>query len=368
MSAIQIFISFIIPFAVSFALTPVVRDMAVKWKIREKPNGRNNGDIAHIGGVAIATSIMIGLVPVFLFFVVRCPISITYLSVLIVSGFTIFMLGVIDDLRSLHYRYKALIQFIASVFVSVGGITLLSYYSVLDLTMPVRVAVFIAVTLWIFAVTTSFNIIDGIDGLADGIAVVSSLAFAATGLLLNEPLIVFVSVVIFGSSLAFLRYNFPPAKIFMGDSGSLFLGILFGLISLILLIPGKDIFFRISGSIFILTIPLLDTALAFLRRLINRQPLFEADLRHIHHLLLTRFKSMRKVNFTLWSLSLLFGILGVLTIAGYTAAFIAALFFEIVFFVSVLRVMTRMKIQTGTIDKIVKSYRAETSPSSLGED
>jgi len=364
----QLFISFTVPFVVCFALTAVVRDMAVKWKIREKPNGRNNGDIAHIGGVAIATSIMIGLVPVFLFFIVRCPVSITFLSVLIVSGFTIFMLGVIDDLRSLHYRYKVLIQIIAAIFISVGGSTLLIYYSVFDLSMPIRIIVFFVVTLWVFAVTTSFNIIDGIDGLADGIVIVSSLAFAAAGFLLHQPLIVFVSVVILGSSLAFLRYNFPPAKIFMGDSGSLFLGILFGLISLMLLIPGKDIFFRIAGSIFILTIPLLDTTLAFLRRLINRQPLFEADLRHMHHLLLIRFKSMRKVNLTLWSLSLLFSILGVLTMLGYAAAFFTAVFFEIAFFVIALRAMTRMKIQIGTIDKIVKSYRAETSSSSAAAD
>ncbi|MCD6380684.1 hypothetical protein J7M07_09620, partial [bacterium] len=93
MSKMQLILSFAVPFVVSFIMTPAVRNMAIKWRIREKPNGRNNGDIAHIGGVAIVTSIMIGLVPVFLFFIIRCSVSIVLLSVLIVSGFTIFMLG-----------------------------------------------------------------------------------------------------------------------------------------------------------------------------------------------------------------------------------------------------------------------------------
>ena len=368
MSIMQLIISFVVPFIVSLAMTPMVRDMALKWKIREKPNGRNNGDIAHIGGVAIVTSIMIGLVPVFLFFVPRHPVSIVFLSILIVSGFTIFLLGVIDDLRSLHYRYKLLLQIIASIFVSVGGSMLLGHFSGFHLAMFIRIIVFFVVTLWVFTITTSFNLIDGIDGLAGGIAVVASIAFAAAGLILYQPMIVFVSVVILGSSLAFLRYNFPPARIFMGDSGSLFLGILFGLISLLLLIPGEDLLFRIAGSIFILTIPLLDTTLAFSRRLINRRPLFEADLGHMHHLLLIRFKSMRKVDFTLWGLSVLFSILGLLTMMGYLAAFFTALFLEIALFAFSLTIMMRVKISKGTIEGIVEQYRSKNSSISSREN
>ncbi|MCD6378966.1 undecaprenyl/decaprenyl-phosphate alpha-N-acetylglucosaminyl 1-phosphate transferase, partial [bacterium] len=274
----------------------------------------------------------------------------------------------IDDLRSLHYKYKVLVQIIASIFVSVGGSTLLSYFSVFYLSMFTRIIVFSFVTLWIFAITTSFNIIDGIDGLADGIAVVSSLAFAVAGLILNQPIVVFVSVVILGSSLGFLRYNFPPAKIFMGDSGSLFLGFLFGLISLLLLISGEDIFLKIAGSIFILTIPLLDTTLAFLRRLISARPVFEADLKHMHHLLLIRFESMLKVDFILWGLTLLFSIFGILTMMGYVAAFIIAIFLEIALFTFSLTAMMRMKASTGNIDEILKKCRATSSTASERED
>ncbi len=358
MPLIQLVVSFAIPFVIVLAMTPLVRNMAARWKISEKPNGRSNGDIAHLGGVVIVISVIVGLVPVFLFFVVSHSVTTVFLSVLILSGFTIFLLGIIDDLRSLHYKYKLILQIIASIFVSVGGIILLSYFSVFEFSTLIRVILFVIVTLWILAITTSFNLIDGIDGLAGGIAVVSSIAFTVAGLILGQQIAVFLSVIILGSSLAFLCYNFPPARIFMGDSGSLFLGLIFGLISLLFLLPGKDILFRIAGSIFILTVPLLDTTLAFSRRIIKKRSLFQADLKHLHHLLLARYKSMRKVNFILWSLAVLLGCLGVFTMMGNVAAFIAAVILEIAIFAFSLYAMNSRKVPEESIESIMKKHRS----------
>lgn len=368
METARLITSFLVSFLVCMAVTPLVRGMAIRWKITEKPNGRASGDIAHIGGVAIVSAIMAGLVPVFLFFIVKEPVSRILATVLVVSGFTIFLLGVIDDLRSLHYRYKLILQAGVSLFVSFGGIFLLAQFSVLQVPVPTVFIVFLSVFIWVLAVTTSFNLIDGIDGLAAGVAAIASISFTAVGFITGQPLVVYMSIVVLGSALAFLRYNFPPAKIFMGDSGSLFFGLLLGIISLLTLITGGEIFFRISGSIMILTIPLMDTGLALLRRIINRRPLFEADLMHLHHIFLVRFRSMRKVDYMLWSLSAAFGVLGVFTIMGHIGAFYAGVLLQAVVFTRSLVIMTRSSFSREKIDDIICDYRVMKASTRVKED
>jgi len=360
-------VSFLVSFLVSLAVTPLVRGMAARWKIVEKPNGRANGEIAHIGGVAIVSAIMIGLVPVFLFFVTMDPLTKILITILIVSGFTIFMLGVIDDLRSLHYKYKLILQIGVALFIGLGGLALLTRFSILSLSPPFLLVALLGVVSWILAVTTSFNLIDGIDGLAAGISIVSSVAFAVAGYLLDQPLVLFLSVVVMGSAVAFLKYNFPPAKIFMGDSGSLFFGLMFGIISLLTLARGEDIFLRVAGSVLILTVPLLDTVLALVRRMIRGRPLFEADLSHLHHVILVRVRSMRKVDYILWSVSALFAILGILTIMGNMPAFYSGVILQAVVFARAIVAMTRSSFQRDIVDKIINEYRVAKIPAAGGD-
>lgn len=357
MSFSDILAPFCLSFLVCFLMTPLIRSIAVRWKLCEKPNDRANGDIAHIGGVAIVAGIVVGLVPVFLFLAEEHLLPRIFFPVLILSGFIIFVLGVIDDLRSLHYKYKVLLQLIASLIVSLGGIILFAKFFDYFLTVRFVILAFLGITVWIMAVTSSFNLIDGIDGLATGIAVIASAELSVAGIIFDIPLVLYTSVVVLGASIAFLRYNFPPAQIFMGDSGSLFFGLIFGLISIFLVISGVDMFYRIAGSIFILVIPLTDAVLAFLRRAITGHPVFEADLKHLHYVLLVKFGSMRKVDYTLWGISLLFGILGIWTMSGSIAAFIAAAVLQLILFFYLLLVMTRIRISTEEINRVISKYR-----------
>jgi UDP-GlcNAc:undecaprenyl-phosphate GlcNAc-1-phosphate transferase len=354
LTAIGLVVSAALSFMFGYASTPLVRGMAVRWKLCEKPNGRTNRDIAHIGGVAIIGAILFTLIPVFLFFLPSDPLHSAFLPVLIASGFVIFLLGIIDDLRSLHYIYKLFFQIIVSVFVSAGGIALLDHFGIVHLSLPAALAAFAISAAWMFTITTSFNLIDGIDGLASGLALIAAGAFVAAGFLFGQPLVVALALVICGSVLAFLRYNFPPAKIFMGDSGSLFLGLLFGLISLLMIVPGRMIFYRAAGCVVILSIPLLDTALAFSRRALMNRPVFEADLRHIHHVLLYRLKSLRKVDYCLWSISAAFGFLGVLTMRGNLLALTGAVALELYIFVAGLRSMVHFKVPREKAEAILK--------------
>jgi len=348
---------FCLSFLVCFIMTPLIRNIAARWRICEKPNDRANGDIAHIGGVAIVAAMMAGLVPVFLFLVEEQMLPRIFFPVLIVSGFIIFVLGVIDDLRSLHYKYKLILQLAASVVVSLGGIFLFASFFSFPLTVQFVVVVFIAVTLWIMAVTSSFNLIDGIDGLATGIAVIAAAELTAAGYIFDNPIVLYTSVVVLGASAAFLRYNFPPAMIFMGDSGSLFFGLILGLITIFTVISGEDIFFRIAGCIFILSIPLTDAVLAFMRRAIRGRPVFEADLKHLHYVLLFKYGSMRKVDFALWGLSLIMGILGIWTMTGSLAAFLIAAALQLLLFLYSFYIMINTPVTAERINSIIAEYR-----------
>lgn len=358
-------IGFIVATGLSFLLgllfTPFVIGIAIRWKICEKPNGRTNRDIAHIGGVAIIGAILFTLIPVFLFILPDDLLHNIFLPLLIAGGFLIFFLGIIDDLRSLHYLYKLVVQVAVSVFVSAGGLVMLEHFGVAHFSISAAIAAFGAAGFWVLVVTTSFNLIDGLDGLASGISIISSAAFVLVGMLSGQPLVVALSLVILGSTLAFLRYNFPPAKIFMGDSGSLFLGLLFALLSLLVVVTGRDFFYRAAGCALILSIPLIDTALAFLRRLLLHRPVFEADYMHLHHILLYRLRSVKRVDFFLWGFSMLLGMLGILTVMGNLPALLLALAADVLVFFLAFRRMVNFDLPDRRTREILRNSGVTTT-------
>ena len=354
MDTIGLIVPPVLAFVLGLVFTPLVRGIAVRWKICEKPNGRTSRDIAHIGGVAIIGGMLFALIPAFLFFLPGGPLLRAVVPVLVASGFLTFFLGIIDDLRSLHYMYKLFFQIVVSIYVAAGGLLLLKHFGIIEISLPMALVAFGIAAAWMLAITTSFNLIDGLDGLSSGLGLISAAAFAFAGYLFNQPLVVTLSLVLAGVVLAFLRYNFPPAKILMGDSGSLFLGLILGIASLLLLVPGEDLFFRAAGGVIILSIPILDTVLAFTRRLTTGSPVFKADLKHVHHILLYRFKSVLKVDMALWGLSIIFGLLGVLTMTGNIVALVCAVVIQAVVFVTALRSMVRFDISDEMVEKILQ--------------
>ena len=369
MTAADYLITFAISAVLGLILTPMAIGMAVRWRIAEKPNGRTSrGEIAHIGGVAIIGAIIFSLIPVFLFFLPQHPVNRAFLPVFIASGFLIFLLGIIDDLRSLHYLYKLFFQITVSIFVAAGGLGLLEHFGIVDLSMLTAVITSTVIAFWMLTITTSFNLIDGIDGLAAGVAAISAAAFTTAGLYTGMPLVAVLSLAVLGAATAFLRYNFPPAKIFMGDSGSLFFGLMFGLISLLILVPGEKVLMRSLGSVIILSLPLIDTGLAFLRRVMSGRPPFEADHMHIHHILLFGCGSTRKVDMMLWSLSAAFGALGVLTILGHTVALAAAVILEVVVSILALRRMVRFDMSREKAEQILSECGVSSSSMAVHND
>jgi UDP-GlcNAc:undecaprenyl-phosphate GlcNAc-1-phosphate transferase len=369
LSAIDYLITFATSLVLGLILTPMAIGMAVRWRIAEKPNGRTGREeIAHIGGVAIIGAIVFSLILVFLFFLPHHPVNRAFLPVIVSSGFLIFLLGIIDDLRSLHYLYKLFFQITVSIFVAAGGLGLLGHFGLLQLSMPAALISAALTAVWMLTITTSFNLIDGIDGLASGIAAICAAAFAVTGLLVGQPMVAALSLAVLGAALAFLRFNFPPARIFMGDSGSLFFGLMFGLISLLLIEPGHTVLMRSLGAAIILGVPLLDTALAFIRRVLTGRPPFEADHMHIHHILLFGCGSTRKVDLILWSLSAVFGALGIMTILGYMAALIVSAVLVAVVFAASLRRMVKFDLSRDKAERILSECGVSSSSMAAHND
>jgi len=334
--------------------TPMVRGLAVRLDIGDKPNGRTSRNIAHIGGIAIISAILFTLIVVFMFFLEGLTLSRIFSPIFVASGFLIFLIGIVDDLRSLHYSYKLVLQIMVSIFVSLFGIILLNHFGVVRFNILWGIFSFIIVAFWMLGITTSFNLVDGLDGLATGLAIIYAISFAIAGFIFRDPLVVALSLVVVGAMGAFLKFNFPPAKIFMGDSGSLFIGLIFGLLPLLLVIGAQKVFFVSAGSLIVLSIPVLDTMLAFTRRLLRGRPVFEADHMHIHHILLYSLKSVRKVDFVEWFLAGIHAYLGLSVMQGSLGMLVVALSVDVMIFVVALRVMIGEGIKEGRLLKILE--------------
>ncbi len=226
----------------------------------------------------------------------------------------VFALGLADDLRGVRARTKFGVQALAAVLLwalgfRIGAITL-PFAGGVDLG---AVAGAVLTVLWVVAVTNAFNFIDGMDGLAAGIALFVSLSVMITAAVMGNKEALILAVPLAGAAVGFLPYNWHPAKVFLGDAGSYFLG--FVLAALAVMSSTKSsILVAVAVPVAMLGIPLLDTALAVARRFISGQPLFDADGDHIHHRLLKAGLSQRMAVLLLYGLTVVMGVLALLGI------------------------------------------------------
>ena len=231
---------------------------------------------------------------------------------LAVGGIAIVALGVVDDIKTLKARWKLLGQIFIAVFVCLSGNVLTT------VTIPILGVVNLGpwvggvlTMLWIVGLINAFNLIDGVDGLATGIALVGAMALIALGILQDTPLVAIAGVALAGSLTAFLLYNFPPAWVFLGDTGSMFLGYTLAMMSLIGAHKSEAAVIVIA-PILALSFPLFETLLSIVRRYLRGVPVFAGDNRHTHHRLLRKGYSQPKVVLTLWGTGLCLASAGVL--------------------------------------------------------
>lgn len=295
---------FIISVLISFAITPLIKKLAIKLKAIDIPKDDrriHNKPIPRMGGLAIYIS----------FIAVSLYFSNFDKNVAgIVLGSTILIIGgIIDDIKSLRPLYKLIFQILSACVLISFGITVKSitvpflpgdgYIYIGYFGMPVTI-------LWVVGITNAINLIDGLDGLACGICLISSITLFGVSLISGRYTAVLLTAVLAGSCFGFLPYNFNPASIFMGDTGSQFLGFALAAISIQGAIKSAAAVV-VAVPILALGIPIYDTLFAMIRRRINNKPIMQADRGHLHHRLLDMGFSQRQVVFIMYSISVVLG-------------------------------------------------------------
>jgi UDP-GlcNAc:undecaprenyl-phosphate GlcNAc-1-phosphate transferase len=227
----------------------------------------------------------------------------------------VFLLGLRDDLRPVSPYWKFLVQGVAAVWLYAGGFEIHNV-GLIHGGQALRWIYGLPLTvLWVLLITNAFNLIDGLDGLAAGSALFSTLVLLVVSLVAQNPLVTFLTIALAGATLGFLRFNFHPATIFLGDSGSLFIG--FTLAALALAGSQKaPTMVAVAIPVVSLGLPIMDVMLAVARRFVAGKPLFHADKQHIHHKLMKRGLSQREAVLILYAVTAGFGFLSLILLEG----------------------------------------------------
>jgi len=298
----------------SFGLTRLVRNAALArgWPCRQ-PNSRDvhSSGVPRLGGVAIFLSfiVVVGLTAL-LSRPVRSFIDPLLLLAILLPASLIFLLGLFDDLISITPTVKFGVQILAGLLIFLCGYRVFHLAIFFGARPLWWVASLVATILWVLLVTNAFNLVDGLDGLAAGSALFSILTLTATSMLHGRILVSLLALALAGSILGFLRFNFNPATIFLGDCGSLFIGFVLSVLAIAGSEKGSPAV-AIAIPIVSFGLPILETGISVVRRLLSGQPIFKADRQHIHHKLLERGWSHRQVVVVLYGVSALFALLSV---------------------------------------------------------
>jgi UDP-GlcNAc:undecaprenyl-phosphate GlcNAc-1-phosphate transferase len=299
----------------SFVLTRNVRDVAISrgWlAIPSHARHLHSNPLPRLGGVAIflSFSFSIVLARVMSAYVPRLEsaFSLKTLLTILVPASIIFLLGVYDDLYTVGPYVKFAVQALSASMLFAGGLRIVNIPVLFGAhQLPWFVGLPLTI-LWVLAITNAFNLIDGLDGLAAGSALFSTLVAFVVALLNGYSLVTVMTIALAGAILGFLRYNFNPATIFLGDSGSLFIGFLLSALALAGAQKAPTIV-AVAIPVVSFGLPILETSLSILRRLISGRPVFTADREHIHHKLLQHGLTHRQVVIVLYGVSAVFALL-----------------------------------------------------------
>jgi UDP-GlcNAc:undecaprenyl-phosphate GlcNAc-1-phosphate transferase len=316
----------------SFVLTRIVRNFATArgWvSVPALERHLHISPLPRLGGVAIFFSFFLTLAVALIVGHfergLHLGISHRLLYTILVPGFLIFLLGVYDDVYSVGPYVKFTVQAIAGAMVYAGGLRILNLPVLFGHHHFSNFIGFPLTILWVLAITNAFNLIDGMDGLAAGSALFSTLVVFVVALLSNSPAVSLMTLVLAGAILGFLRFNFNPATIFLGDCGSLFIGFMLSALALYGAQKSPTII-AVAIPVVSFGLPILETALSMLRRFISGRPVFTADREHIHHKLLQLGFTHRQVVITLYAVSALFALLSLFLLwpAGSTLGLVLA--------------------------------------------
>ena len=293
---------------VSFLTTPVVKSFAYKVGAIDVPKDArrmHHVPIPRLGGLVIFIGFIVSIL---LFVDVRRDAQ---MQSILLGAVVIVVLGVVDDIMALPAMFKFVVQIAAALIPALNGVVIQAFsnpnifsdnlYWVLGwMSVPVTV-------LWIVAITNSVNLIDGLDGLANGVSAISATTMLVIAILVSEGQVAVVMAALVGACVGFMPYNMNPAKMFMGDTGATFLGYILATMS----IQGLFKFYAVISfavPFLILGLPIFDTAFAFIRRIAHGQSPMHADRGHIHHRLIDMGLNQKQAVATLYVISAILGL------------------------------------------------------------
>jgi UDP-GlcNAc:undecaprenyl-phosphate GlcNAc-1-phosphate transferase len=295
---------FSIAFCLSLVLTPIVRDLARKRGWLDRPDRERKlhaQPVPRLGGVAIAISYVLAcgfvLVAPYRSVPFDLPTVLPKALALLPAAGLVFLVGLLDDFLNLKAWQKLTGQVVAAVLAYQAGF---GVFSLQGIEFAPWLSLLVTVA-WLVGCSNAFNLIDGLDGLAAGVGLFATLTTLVAALTQGNLELALVTVPLAGSLVGFLRYNFNPASIFLGDSGSLLVGFLLGCYGAVWSQKAATIL-GITAPLMAMAIPLLDTALSIVRRFLRHQPIFGADNRHIHHRLLAQGFTPRRAALVLYAM------------------------------------------------------------------
>jgi len=278
-------VAFSLSLLIALGLTPVAGRLGVPLGATDTTKGRT---IPRVGGLAIALAALLALLAFAGFFLpVRNLLLLgrDTLMPVFLGALAILALGIVDDVHRLMATPKLVVEIGVAVALYFSGVragTVWLPFGIVELG-PVFGLAF--TVLWVVGITNAFNLLDGIDGAAAGAAVFALLAMFVASVSLHQPLVALLAVALAGATLGFLPYNFPPARVYLGDGGSLFLGFMLATLAIEGATKGPAIV-AIAIPLVAFALPVLDTSIAVVRRAVRGAPLFTGDREHLHHRLL----------------------------------------------------------------------------------
>ena len=358
------FALFMVAVCASLALTPLVRRACqrVGWLDLPDAARRVHGRaVPRLGGVAIYVSFVAAVLALSV-----APLDNPVTRALeanrreifaaLAPATLVFLFGVYDDLRGTGARSKfTVLAACGALFYALGGrVEMLSVPFAGPVELPAALS-FVVTVVWMAGIANAFNLIDGVDGLAAGAALFASLVMLVVSLMLGHVAVVVLACALCGALVGFLRYNFNPASIFMGDSGALFIGFMLAALS----VQGAQkasTAVAVAIPLLAFGVPVVDTGFTLVRRFLSGRPLFTGDREHIHHMLLERGWTQRRVAFVLYGASAFFGLAALLFVgdAGRATGFL-------LFVIAACVVLAVGRLRYHEVDELRASVRRNVS-------
>lgn len=341
--------------------TPIVIWIARQFKIVDVPGARHvhTKPISHIGGVAIFLSMISLIIPVlFLSNAIGATFRniLTELIVLLSAAGFMFLVGLVDDIRTkgIRARTKFLAQLAAAIAVCSAGIRIESVAVAEWLTLDFGWFSWLLTIFWIVGITNAVNLCDGLDGLAAGISAVTCGVIAVFAVYSGQVVMTVLMFALLGSLTGFLFFNFSPAKVFMGDCGSLFLGFTIASSSVLCAVKSSTLI-GLALPVLALGIPIFDTLFSMLRRFVERRSVFAPDSKHFHHKLLDLGLGQRHAVIAVYVMTLLVAGLGVLMIFTHNPGSLIVFFCVLLVIILVFRIVGSVRLRK-TIEGLQRRY------------